>query len=75
MTPRAATARLQFREATTADVPAMALCRLTDPAAGPADPRMAAYFDGQHHPQQALPARVGYVALESGTISATSPDT
>ena len=26
--------------------------RLTDAAAGPADSRMAAYFNGQHHPQQ-----------------------
>lgn len=24
---------------------------------------MAAYFDGKHHPQQALPPRIGYVAL------------
>lgn len=52
-----------FRTATSADVPNMAQCRLSDPAAGPADTRMAAYFDGQHHPQQALSARVGYVAL------------
>src|SRR5438552_9190725 len=49
--------------ATESDVPAMAGCRLTDPAAGRADTRMAAYFKGQHHPQQALLPRVGYVAL------------
>jgi GNAT superfamily N-acetyltransferase len=54
---------IRFRPATAADVPAMANCRLTDPAAGPADPRMAAYFDGKHHPQKALPPRIGYVAL------------
>ena len=54
---------IRFRIATGADVPAMAACRLSDSAAGPADPRMAAYFDGTHHPQQALPPRVGYVAL------------
>jgi GNAT superfamily N-acetyltransferase len=54
---------IRFGVATSADVPAMAACRLTDPAAGPADPRMAAYFDGKHHPQEALPPRVGYVAL------------
>lgn len=54
---------LFFRRATSADVDAMAECRLTDPVAGPADPRMAAYFEGEHHPQQALPERVGYVAL------------
>ena len=41
---------------------------LADPAGGSADPRMAAYFDGQHHPQQALPPRVGYVALASDTV-------
>jgi GNAT superfamily N-acetyltransferase len=59
---------IQFRIATSADVPAMAACRSSDPALGPADPRMAAYFDGRHHPQQALPPRVGYVALEYGAV-------
>ena len=54
---------IRFRIATSADVPAMAACRLTDPAAGPADPRMAAYFEGKHDPQDALPLRIGYVAL------------
>jgi GNAT superfamily N-acetyltransferase len=61
-------AETRVRVATTADVPAMAACRLTDPAAGPADPRMAAYFDGHHHPQQALLPRIGYVALADGTV-------
>ena len=47
----------------------MAECRLTDPAAGPADSRIDAYFSGQHHPQQALPPRVGFVAVtEHSTI-------
>jgi GNAT superfamily N-acetyltransferase len=59
---------VRFRVATSADVPAMAACRLTDPAAGAADPRMAAYFDGQHHPQQALAPRVGYVAVVDEAI-------
>jgi GNAT superfamily N-acetyltransferase len=59
---------IHVREATTADVVAMADCRLTDPAAGTADPRMAAYFDGQHHPQQALLPRVGYVALAGNAV-------
>jgi GNAT superfamily N-acetyltransferase len=54
---------ITFRRATSADVPGMAQCRLTDPAAGSADPRMADYFDGEHHPQQALLPRTGYVAL------------
>lgn len=57
-----------FKAATSTDVPAMSQCRLTDPAAGPADPRMAAYFDGEHHPQQALLPRTGYVALAGDRI-------
>ena len=59
---------IRFRIATSADVPAMAACRLSDAAAGPADPRMAAYFDGTHHPQQALSSRVGYVALARESV-------
>jgi GNAT superfamily N-acetyltransferase len=59
---------IRFRVATSADVPAMATCRLTDAAAGPADTRMAAYFAGKHHPQQALAPRVGYVALVRDTV-------
>jgi ribosomal protein S18 acetylase RimI-like enzyme len=54
---------LQLRVATISDVAGMGHCRLTDPAAGLADERMSAYFQGQHHPQQALLPRVGYVAL------------
>jgi ribosomal protein S18 acetylase RimI-like enzyme len=59
---------LRFRPATAADVPAIAACRSSDPAAGPADWRMAAYFDGRHHPQQALRPRAGYVALANETV-------
>ena len=59
---------IQFRQASTADVSAMGDCRLGDPTADPADPRMHAYFVGQHHPQQALPDRVGYVALDKGAL-------
>jgi len=59
---------IAFRLATSADVAAMAACRLTDPAAGQADSRMAAYFDGHHHPQQALLPRVGYVALAGDRV-------
>jgi GNAT superfamily N-acetyltransferase len=58
----------QFREATSGDVPAMARCRLADPANSVADPRMAAYFDRQHHPQQALLPRVGYVAMANDEV-------
>lgn len=61
-------ASVTFREATTADVPDMARSRLTDPAAGAADPRMAAYLEGKHHPQQALPPRVVYVALAARAV-------
>ena len=43
----------------------MAVCRMADVAAGPADERMARYFDGQHHPQRALAPRGGVLA-ESG---------
>jgi GNAT superfamily N-acetyltransferase len=59
---------IRFRIATSADVPAMAACRLTDPAAGPADSRMEAYFDGRHHPRDALAPRIGYVALVNDTV-------
>jgi GNAT superfamily N-acetyltransferase len=59
---------IQFREVTRADVAAMARCHLTDPANSVADSRMAAYFADQHHPQQALYARIGYVALVNDAI-------
>jgi GNAT superfamily N-acetyltransferase len=58
----------QLREATTADVPAMSRCQLADPVNPVADSRMGAYFECQHHPQQALLARVGYVALVDEVI-------
>jgi GNAT superfamily N-acetyltransferase len=53
-----------YREATAADVPAMVRCRQNDPDAGDADPRMAAYLHGDHHPGQALAPRVAYVAID-----------
>lgn len=59
---------IRFRIATAADVPAIAACRLNDPTVGPADWRMASYFDGKHHPQQARRPRTGYVALAGDTI-------
>jgi GNAT superfamily N-acetyltransferase len=46
----------------------MAQRRLSDPGAGLADPRMAAYLEGHHHPQQALPPRVAYVALVQDAV-------
>jgi GNAT superfamily N-acetyltransferase len=42
----------------------MALLRERDPERGPADPRMALYLEGKHHPQRALPPRIGFVALD-----------
>ena len=59
---------IQFREATTADVTAMAQCGVDDPVDGVADSRMGAYFDRQQHPQQALLERVGYVALANNDL-------
>jgi GNAT superfamily N-acetyltransferase len=59
---------LTYRQATVADVASMGDCRHSDPAAGPADARMTAYFEGTHDPQQALPRRVGFVAEERGRI-------
>jgi Acetyltransferases len=59
---------VEIREARISDVPAMALCRVTDSVVGPADPRMAAYFEGRHHPQQALAARAGYVAVADKVV-------
>ena len=59
---------LRFRKATAADAAALARCHFSDPANPVADSRMGAYFAGNHHPQQALPARVGYVALVDDAI-------
>lgn len=59
---------LNFRAATSLDVTAMAQSRLADPDAGPADSRMKAYFDGQHHPQNALLPRAGYLALSGDQV-------
>lgn len=59
--------QVDFREATGADVAAMGQCR-KDSEGDPGDPRIGAYFDGKHHPQQALPPRVGYAALVDGKL-------
>lgn len=59
----AAFPEFHYREATSADVPAMERCRAADVEAGPADARMAAYLEGEHHPQQALAARTAFVAV------------
>jgi GNAT superfamily N-acetyltransferase len=57
-----------YREADLADVPAMTLCRASDTAAGPADPRMSLYFEGRHHPQKALTPRTGFVAVAGDAV-------
>jgi GrpB-like predicted nucleotidyltransferase (UPF0157 family)/GNAT superfamily N-acetyltransferase len=59
---------VEYRTAGSADVGAMQECRFTDPSAGPGDPRMAAYLDGEHHPHQALRHRAAFVALRDGVV-------
>lgn len=59
---------IQYRKGTVDDVSEMERVRLPDEAAGPADPRMAAYLAGEHHPQKALKPRVIYVATDGGRI-------
>jgi GNAT superfamily N-acetyltransferase len=56
--------RIRYRVATSADVPAIAACRLPEST----DERMAAYFDGHHHPQQAQQPRIGFVAEEDDRV-------
>ena len=59
---------IECRQAVVADVPEIERMRLPDTGAGPADPRMALYLAGDHHPQQALPPRVIYIAVGAGSI-------
>lgn len=59
---------IAFRAATVADVPGIARARALDRAAGPADPRMARYLEGTHHPGQALPPRVAVLAESDGGV-------
>ncbi len=59
---------IRYREATLADVPEMERIRVPDSAAGPADPRMASYLRGEHHPQKALMPRVIRVAADPEAI-------
>ena len=65
---RSFTGAVQYREATSMDVPAMERCRAADHAAGPADARVSAYLEGHHHPQQALAPRVAFVALHGADV-------
>ena len=59
---------VRYREASASDVADMARSRAADPAAGPADPRMAAYLEGRHHPRHALLPRVAFVALQEDGV-------
>ncbi len=59
---------IRYREATLGDVPEMERIRLSDSAAGPADPRMASYLRGEHHPQKALMPRVMYIAADADAM-------
>ncbi len=59
---------IRYREATSADVPAMERSRRMDRESGPADERMAAYLEGRHHPQQALAPRTAFIALEGDAV-------
>jgi GNAT superfamily N-acetyltransferase len=53
-----------YREASLADVPR--LVGLPRPGEAGGDHRMAAYLAGEHHPQQALPPRVLFMAEAEG---------
>lgn len=60
---------VHFRQARVADVPDLEEARHGDSEAGRADPRMAGYLRGEHHPQQALQSRVLYLAeTEKGVV-------
>lgn len=59
---------IQYRVAASADVAEMARSRLADPSEAAMDPRVAAYLEGKHSPREALPPRIGYVALDAGTV-------
>jgi len=60
---------LLYREATSADVPEMARIRsLRQGTEEGWQSRILAYMKGEHHPQEALPPRVLYVATDGGAI-------
>jgi ribosomal protein S18 acetylase RimI-like enzyme len=59
---------IRYREASSADVPAMERSRRADRDSGPADERMVAYLEGRHHPQQALAPRTAFIALDGDAV-------
>jgi len=67
---------MDFREATTADVPGMS--RLRAERLGTEDfwhARIMAYMSGQHNPQKALAPRVLYVAMDASSAPFRSMNT
>jgi len=58
-----------YREAAASDIPGLVRSRAADAAWGPADPRTGAYLAGRHHPRQALPPRVIFLALDGETVA------
>ncbi len=55
---------IRFRQAGAADVPSLALLPGRGEPGDAADPRMLPYLLGEHHPQQALPPRAMWMALD-----------
>ena len=55
---------VRFRQAAPADVPSLALLPGRGEPGDAADPRMLPYLLGEHHPQQALPPRAMWMALD-----------
>jgi len=58
-------AGVSYRVATSRDAPAMTLAHGSEPV----DERIAAYLDGQHHPQHALEPRIAFVAIGGGSVA------
>jgi GNAT superfamily N-acetyltransferase len=63
------TSPVLYRQAQRSDIPHMAsIWGLEKGEGGTSEDRMTAYFDGQLHPQQALPPRVIFVACEGDAV-------
>ncbi len=58
-----------YRQAMRSDIPAMARIWSVEGREGgaPAE-RLARYLDGEHHPRQALPPRIMWVALDGDSL-------
>jgi GNAT superfamily N-acetyltransferase len=62
-------ALMNYRLAEKSDISAMARIRSTDRETEEHwNTRISRYMDGQHHPQQALLPRVGYVAIKGESV-------